>query len=304
VIAAILLGTCFGAAVIIAGRALFPAAPPLSAALARLSRSRELTTGLPAVTEPRSDYSTEIGRRVGTAVGRIMASLGLAPRALDADLRLVGRTIDQHLGQKALLAVFGLLLPSLTAFVAAAGGVQTGFVLPIGLGVAAAVVFFFVPDLTLRSEAAKRRSGFRHGLGSFLDLVVISLAGGAGVESALKDSAEIGRGWAFAQLRDAIQMTALTGESPWMALSRLGADLGVPELNELASSVSLAGTEGARVRESLAAKATSLRDHELAAAESEAQSATERMALPVVTLFLGFLILIGYPAVDAVLTGL
>jgi tight adherence protein C len=182
--------------------------------------------------------------------------------------------------------------------------VQFGFVMPLGVGVVFAIVFFFAPDLTLRTEAAKRRSAFRHALGSFLDLVVISLAGGAGVESALKDSSEIGQGWAFAQLRDALQTTGLTGESPWAALGRLGNDLGIPELNELASSVSLAGTEGARVRDSLAAKATSLRDHALAAAEAEAQSATERMALPVVMLFLGFLILIGYPAIDAVLTGL
>ena len=75
------------------------------------------------------------------------------------------------------------------------------------------------------------------------------------------------------------------------------------ELVELSASVSLAGTEGA-VRDSLAVKAASLRDHALAEAEAEAQSTTEKMALPVVLLFLGFLILIGYPAVDAVVNNL
>ena len=39
-------------------------------------------------------------------------------------------------------------------------------------------------------------------------------------------------------------------------------------------------------------------------AESEAESTTEKMALPVVLLFLGFLILIGYPAISLILTGL
>jgi hypothetical protein len=57
------------------------------------------------------------------------------------------------------------------------------------------------------------------------------------------------------------------------------------------------------VRDSLAVKASSLRDHALAEAEAEAQATTERMALPLVMLFLGFLILIGYPAVDIILTG-
>jgi hypothetical protein len=72
----------------------------------------------------------------------------------------------------------------------------------------------------------------------------------------------------------------------------------------LAASVSLAGTEGAKVRASLAAKAGSLRTHELAEAETEDQAATERMSLPVVLLLAGFLLFIGFPAVERVLTGL
>ena len=66
----------------------------------------------------------------------------------------------------------------------------------------------------------------------------------------------------------------------------------------------LAGTEGAKVRASLAAKAASLRTHELAEAETADQAATERMSLPVVLLFAGFLLFLGFPAVEKVLTGL
>ena len=54
-----------------------------------------------------------------------------------------------------------------------------------------------VAPMMWRSKASERRRNFRHALGSFLDLVVISLAGGGGVESALTDASEIGRGWAF-----------------------------------------------------------------------------------------------------------
>jgi len=42
----------------------------------------------------------------------------------------------------------------------------------------------------------------------------------------------------------------------------------------------------------------------LAEAETTAQAATEKMSLPVVLLFAGFLCFIGYPAVERVLTGL
>ena len=58
------------------------------------------------------------------------------------------------------------------------------------------------------------------------------------------------------------------------------------------------------MRESLGVKASSLRDHALADAEAEAQETTEKMAVPTVMLFLGFLILVGYPAVSAVLSTL
>jgi tight adherence protein C len=185
--------------------------------------------------------------------------------------------------------------------VGATTGVSFPAYIPVGACIGLAVLFFFVPDLALRDEAAERRDAFKHALGSFLDLVVISLAGGAGVESALRDAAAIGRGWAFAQLHNALEVTALTGETPWAVLGRLGSELGIPELEELSSSLSLAGTEGARVRESLGVKAGSLREHALAEAEAKAESSTEKMAVPVVLLFLGFLILIGYPAVDAIL---
>ncbi len=163
---------------------------------------------------------------------------------------------------------------------------------------------FVLPDLGIRADAARRRRDFRHALGSFLDLVVVALAGGGGVETALSDAASIGNSWAFALIRRALDGARLARETPWSALGRLGQELGIGELSELAASVSLAGTEGAKVRASLAAKAASLRTHELAEAETADQAATERMSLPIVMLFAGFLFFIGFPAVERVLTGL
>lgn len=75
-------------------------------------------------------------------------------------------------------------------------------------------------------------------------------------------------------------------------------------MSELAAAAALAGSEGARVKNSLATKAATLRGHLLAESESDAASATERMSLPVVTLFGGFLLFLGYPAVTHALSGL
>jgi Flp pilus assembly protein TadB len=302
VIAALFLGALAGLGAVVSWRLIFPPSLPLQAAIDRLyerTRLAQITTA-----RPSDDLSEVLGRTVGASLERLVRSLGLRLDRLEADLRLTGRVLEQHLAQKVLLAIFGLALPLLVGVLWSVVGLGVSLELPAGVGALLALLFFFLPDIAVRSEANDRRKQFRHALGSFLDLVVISLAGGAGVESSLRDAAAIGRGWAFAQLRNALDVTTLTGETPWAALARLGAEVGVEELSELAASISLAGTEGARVRDSLAMKATSLRDHAMAEAEAEAESTTEKMALPVVLLFLGFLILIGYPAVDAVTTTL
>ena len=187
------------------------------------------------------------------------------------------------------MALGGVAVPALATGWAAAG-----------LGVAG----FFLPDALARAEAAERRAQFRHALGSFLDLVVIVLAAGGGVNSALSMAAATGDGWAHERLRRALDAARLGRRSPWEALGRLGAELGVVELEELAASVALAGTEGARVRDSLVAKARSIRAHEMAEAETQAGATTERMSFPVALLAFGFFGLIGYPAVASVLHGI
>jgi len=80
-------------------------------------------------------------------------------------------------------------------------------------------------------------------------------------------------------------------------------ELGIPELVELATTVQLAGTEGARIRQSLTARGESLRRHEQAEAESAANAMTERLFLPGALLLLGFLVFIGFPAVHRILGG-
>jgi tight adherence protein C len=92
--------------------------------------------------------------------------------------------------------------------------------------------------------------------------------------------------------------------APWGPLGRLGEAFGIEELCELAATVALAGTEGSKVRATLAAKAKSIRTHALAEAQANAEAMSERMSLPVVALFGGFLLFIGYPALAHVLAGI
>lgn len=279
------------------------------AVLVRSGRSNRVSLGASlAALERRGPSVLDAPAPVGLGgllqgAGRRLARARTLRASAVADLRITGRSGEQLAVEKLVAALSGAAVPPLLALVLVAGGVRP----PLASLAVAAVVFgalgWFLPDLLLRDRARSRRSAFVHVLSGYLDLVNVVLAGGAGVETALQAAADAGDGWAVAELRGALVRARSLRMSPWDAYGDLGRELGVPELVELASSVRLAGEQGARIKASLAARASSLRGHQLARVEAEAQSATERMALPTVLLFLGFLVFIGYPAVAQLLGG-
>lgn len=276
------------------------ALPPTPALGDRLAQVRSRPPATPITLAEDAAWVRSWGRVFVPGLRR----LGLPGTKLEADLRVTGRGVDTHLASKALLAVAGLVAPWLLQALLALGGLSLGVEVSLLAGLVLAALGFVTPDLDVRAKATRLRREFRDALSAFLDLVWITLAGGAGVEAALGDAAAVGAGPAFDKIRRALHAAQLTRTTPWNTLRQLGEELDIAELSELAASISLAGTEGARVRASLAAKAQALRTHQVTDAESDAQAATERMALPVTLLFLGFLGFIAYPAVIQVLNGL
>ncbi len=293
-ITTLLLGAGFGVGLLAMLRGLFPPRPSLAA---------ELASGPQAT--PTESGSTGLAGLLGAPLSRLAAGLGLSLASTRRDLAVTGQPLERHMAEKVGLALFGLLLAPAAAAALAAVGVRLPLAIPLWAAVGLAIGGFVLPDLGLRADAATLRGEYRRTLSLILDLTVISLAGGAGVEGALTDAAaSAGQGIAAARLRQALEEARLRREPPWVALGRLGEELAVPELVELAASLGLAGTEGARVRPSLTAKAASLRAHELTETEAAAQAATERMSLPVVLLFAAFLVFIGFPAIARVVSGL
>ena len=293
--AALILGisSAFGALVILSGLA--PRRVPLTMALDQLHRSR-----LTSIT-PRAE--SLFVRLVGYPLSTTSPARALCEHFI-RDLRITETTRPQLVSRLLLCATVGLAWAPTTFTLMAIGGVQVSWFIPAWVSVAFAGLGGLLPLVSLRSSASERRRTFRHALSCFLDLVAVRLAGGAGVDSALAASANSGDGWAFNELRLALAESRRMGEPPWTGLDRLGAEIGVRELSELAASVALAGDEGARVRTSIAAKARAIRVHGLADAEAAASSASERMSLPIVLLMLGFVVFLGYPAVTQVLVGL
>lgn len=162
--------------------------------------------------------------------------------------------------------------------------------------VTASVVTWVVPLLTVRRDARRARVDMNITVAVFLDLVNVLVAGGAGIETAMLAAADAGDGASFQRIRVALAAAQGTRSSYWDTLRNLGADIGVTSLEDLANSVQLAGEHGARIRLTLAAKARALRSSNLARIEHDAQQRTELMGLPIVVMFLGFVLLIGYPA--------
>jgi hypothetical protein len=297
VITAIVLGAGFGLGVWALLLWAIPARTPLAVLFARL---RDQPDPPAIVTTDRSGWAARAGGRVTPA----LRAAGLPSLSVRRDLTVVGRDVDAHLAEKATLTLLGLLAPPVLDLLLLALGTPLDPATPVFLALGLAAVGFIAPDLHVHAQARRRRSDFRHALSAYLDLVVVALAGGAGPDGALTDAATVGHGWAFHQLRRALDTARLTRVPQATALGQLSREIDNRDLAELAATLSLAGTEGARVRASLAARAESLRTHLLTDTDAAAKAATERLGLPWGLLFLGFLVFLGYPALHQILTGL
>jgi Flp pilus assembly protein TadB len=232
------------------------------------------------------------------------AALPLTPRpAADANLRLLRRDPASWASERLIVGVLAAAAGLLwAAVVGSALGLpvwlRLGFVLALaGAGTA-------LPIVTLRSQADARRAELRVALGAYLDLVAVALSAGAGVEEAMADAATIGTGTGFDEISDALTAARRAGQPPWVPLGQLAHHLDIGELRDLAATLSLVGTEGARARETLLARARGLRRDQIAASEAAAARRTEAASIPVGLQFVGFLILIVYPALLRVAHGL
>ncbi len=295
------LGGGLGLGLFVLLRALVWSRPRLARALVDLERPRLSVADRHALDQAARVEIWE--RRAGRSLVALVGGLGIDLDRSRRDLRVAGRPLERFCVEKVAAAVVGLVMPLVWALVLTSGGVSVpgGFVVLVAL--AAATAGFVLPDVMLRRAAASRRDGFRHTLSSYLDLVNVVLAGGAGIETALRAAADAGDGWAFTELRSALDRAQFTRVSPWDVFNEMGDELAIPELSELSASARLAGEQGARVKSSLVAKAASLRGHEMARIEAAAQSASERMAIPTVLLFTAFIVFIGYPTLAVIVGG-
>ncbi|WP_029287092.1 type II secretion system F family protein [Cellulomonas sp. HZM] len=303
---ALLAGAAAGLGVLLLVLVLAPPRTQPGSALVRLDvRRAELRSRVQAV-EANPDRATEsvLARRVGRSTADVLTNIGVDLGGLRSNLAVLGRTLEQHLATSVVAGVVGFLVPVVLSAVAAVAGVSVSLGAPLLVSVFAALIGAALPTVVVRSQAADRRRDFRHVVGSFLDLVAMSLSGGRGVPEALQSASELSDGWGMVRIRNALGSARLHGRTPWSALGQLGEELRIDELRDLAAALALVAEDGAKVRDSLAARAGSLRRRELAESEGKAGEGSQTMLVAQLVLCVGFLVFLLYPAVVNVMGSL
>ncbi len=284
-IRAFLTGAALGLGVWLLVRGLFPAPLDLRT---RLARHAELQ-GRPG--GPASRVDSLLGRPAVWLLRSLRAEL--LPQ-IEADLAVTESNLTAFALEKLKVGTaLAVLVPISLYF----GGVaHSPFTLLI-LALVGMVGGYVVPDLDLKQKAATRRKEFTEVLTGFVGLIAVSISGGGGVNTAMLDATSIGEGWCFDMIRRSLDESFLLGESPWTGFERLGRQLNLLPLVELAGALALAGNSGARVVDTLRARAESGRDKELADALSTAERKSESMGIPIGAMLLGWFLFLGYPAV-------
>lgn len=297
-------GALSGAGVLMLVLILAPPAIQPAAALAELDsqrderRLRQEARRLNPRERALPDWLDALGYRAAALLRRTGIDLG----ALNSDLSVLGRSLERHLVASLLLGLLGFGAPLLVTALGTLAGRPMGS-LPLLACLVLGAAMAALPTARLRSRAAQARRDFRHVVGSFLDLVSMSLSAGRGVPEALDAASTLSDDPAMARIRDALAAARLRGETPWAAMGRLGTTLRIDELRDLSAALALVAEDGAKIRESLSARATSMRRRELADAEGRAGENSESMLVAQLVIAIGFIVFLVYPALSGIMGG-
>lgn len=286
-VAAILAGAAIGAGGALLIREVLRPAPALGPALRRLNQP-------PVPQAAMAGEGADRDERWGQwLVERLSDVPGV--RIPYKDLALTGATPARFLLAKVALAGAGLLLPPLSTIPLLLLGLP--LYLPAIVGLLAAVVLWFAPDLALRDKARRARAEFAHAMAAYLDLVALRRAGNVSAEQAMEQAAEVGEGWAFQRIRGALARSRVDKVPHWESLARLTAELDLPVLDDLAAIMRQSADDGASVYATLRSRARNLRTELLAAQAADANANSEKMTAPGALMAVLVMLLIAFPGV-------
>ncbi|MEW1889852.1 hypothetical protein ACGFR6_11450 [Streptomyces sp. NPDC048567] len=286
--AAIFAGLAVGGGLALLIRELVGPQPDLAASLRRLN-----------ATAPEADQETgPVSRDDAWGAWLLEHLQGLPGVTIPRkDLALVGQTPERFLLLKAALAGGGLLIPPFVVGAWTLMGLGVPFYLPVVVGLVLGVLLWFIPDLSVRDQAARAREEFSHAIAAYLDLVALKRAADSGPTEALERAAAVGRGWAFTRLQEAMMRARVDKVPPWEALVQLTQELDLPVLEDVAEIMRMSAHDGAAVYTTLRARSKSLRTELLAKQAAEANENSEKMTAPGALLAVLVMLMVAFPAV-------
>ena len=273
----LLAGGGVGLGLLLILREFSPGVPALGPALRQL---RAPTSGTPVTPDSARQRFGPLGRWL---------------RVPERELALIGYSPERYLSEKVGFAVLGLLFPPVFSVILAVSGLRLGILIPAGAGLALAVLFFLLVDVSIRQRAAEAREEFSRHVAVYLDLVALELAASRGPTEALQRAAGVGGGWVSRRIRETLDNSRLRLEPPWRGLKQVADEINVPDLGDVGDIMTLVGDEGAQVYDTLRSRAESLREALLAKEEERANTATTVLYIPTSLLVFVLFIIAAYP---------
>ncbi|MCH7596992.1 MAG: type II secretion system F family protein [Planctomycetes bacterium] len=201
-------------------------------------------------------------------------------------------SVTRFLASKTIIAV--LLAIAAAVFVWAKG---LPFQNAIGIVMIAAGAGFLAPNLWLSSAASKRKQEIRMGLPDTLDMLVISVEAGLGLDAAFQRVGDEMRKIhpTLAEELQLVTMETQMGIPRSEALSNFGTRSGLDEARSLVAIINQAERFGTSIARALRNQSDALRVKRRQAAEERAQKTAVKLMAP--------LILFIFPAILVVLAG-
>jgi len=228
-------------------------------------------------------------RGVGNAIGR-MNPLGV--RRVQARLEAAGAPAwlraPEYIGLRTLSWVGFPLLAVLTAWLIPAGLMRVSwYLLLLAIG-------FFTPDAMLNSKVGKRQAAVRRTMPDILDLLVVSVQAGLGLDGAMGKVVEKVNSPLAEEFGRVLEEIRL-GKPRGAALKDMANRIGLPELSAFVAALYQAETLGVSVAHVLTVQADTVRERRSFLAREHAAKLPVKMLFPLV-----FFI---FPALFVVLLG-
>ena len=177
-----------------------------------------------------------------------------------------------------------IVLPTLYVLSSLSSGTEISFLRLYLVGSLCAVIGLYVPALFVRARADRRRQAITNGFPDCLDLMLICVEAGLGLEAALD---RVAREMAISQPLVTELLTTATlrlraGATREVALRRMADDSGVDEISSFATLLIQSDRLGTSIGTTLRIYATEMRERRRMRAEEKAHRLPVLLSLPLV----------------------